>query len=411
LNLAQLGQVLAQRPADALVFASFALIVTGYFVKGSVAPFHFWLDDAHAVAPTPICVLFSGIMVQVALYGVARIYWTVFSGALGPHAGEVKALFIGVGVATALVGAIMSFAQRHLKRLLAFSTVSHSGMFVAALGLFNAAGAAAAAMFILAHGLVKSALFICAGNYLNRFRSLDEETLAGRGLQMPLNSALYLIGGLALAGIPPFAVSAAKMLYDAALKDHGLLSVAVVMGFATAIDAGAVLRSGIHITWGIGKAQQTGFSPREEETECEGERLERTPWNVMLAPVLLILIAIWVGTNGSFWNTVTSAAHSFVNRGLYAAAVLDNAPRAVWVFSSHPVTLEDIGVNVAITVAAIIAALAGLFRDHIPQMLNPIFGPPLKALRALHSGIFTDYVAYIVFGIAAYSTWLVLATR
>jgi multicomponent Na+:H+ antiporter subunit D len=411
LNLAQLGQVLAQRPADALVFASFALIVTGYFVKGSVAPFHFWLDDAHAVAPTPICVLFSGIMVQVALYGVARIYWTVFSGALGPHAGEVKALFIGVGVATALVGAIMSFAQRHLKRLLAFSTVSHSGMFVAALGLFNAAGAAAAAMFILAHGLVKSALFICAGNYLNRFRSLDEETLAGRGLQMPLNSALYLIGGLALAGIPPFAVSAAKMLYDAALKDHGLLSVAVVMGFATAIDAGAVLRSGIHITWGIGKAQQTGFSPREEETECEGERLERTPWNVMLAPVLLILIAIWVGTNGSFWNTVTSAAHSFVNRGLYAAAVLDNAPRAVWVFSSHPVTLEDIGVNVAITAAAIIAALAGLFRDHIPQMLNPIFGPPLKALRALHSGIFTDYVAYIVFGIAAYSTWLVLATR
>jgi multicomponent Na+:H+ antiporter subunit D len=411
LNLAQLGQVLAQRPADALVFASFALIVTGYFVKGSVAPFHFWLDDAHAVAPTPICVLFSGIMVQVALYGVARIYWTVFSGALGPHAGEVKALFIGVGVATALVGAIMSFAQRHLKRLLAFSTVSHSGMFVAALGLFNAAGAAAAAMFILAHGLVKSALFICAGNYLNRFRSLDEETLAGRGLQMPLNSALYLIGGLALAGIPPFAVSAAKMLYDAALKDYGLLSVAVVMGFATAIDAGAVLRSGIHITWGIGKAQQTGFSPREEETECEGERLERTPWNVMLAPVLLILIAIWVGTNGSFWNTVTSAAHSFVNRGLYAAAVLDNAPRAVWVFSSHPVTLEDIGVNVAITAAAIIAALAGLFRDHIPQMLNPIFGPPLKALRALHSGIFTDYVAYIVFGIAAYSTWLVLATR
>ncbi len=191
LNLAQLGEVLAQRPADALVLASFALIVAGYFVKGAVVPFHFWLDDAHAVAPTPICILFSGIMVQVALYGVARIYWTVFSGALSPHAHEIKALFVGVGIATALVGAIMAYAQRHLKRLLAFSTVSHSGMFVAAIGLFDATGAAAAALFVLAHGLIKSALFVCAGNYLNRFRSLDEEVLGGKGARTPLNSALF----------------------------------------------------------------------------------------------------------------------------------------------------------------------------------------------------------------------------
>jgi len=411
LNLAQLGQIVAQRPADALVLASFGLIVTGYFVKGAVAPFHFWLDDAHAVAPTPICVLFSGIMVQVALYGVARIYWTVFSPSLASHTHEIKALFVGVGVATALIGAIMAFAQRHLKRLLAFSTVSHSGMFVAALGLFNAAGAAAAAIFIVAHGLIKSALFICAGTYLNRFRSLDEEVLGGRGKECRVNSALFLIGGLALAGIPPFAISAAKMMYDAALKEHGLFAIAVVMGFVTAIDAGAVLRSGIHITWGIGKAQKTGFSPREEETECEEERWEHTPWPALWAPLLLIAIAIFVGTNGTFWNAISSAAHAFVNRDLYVAAVLNGVHRVIWVYSPHRVTLEDIGVNLAVTAAAVIAAFVGLFRDHIPQMLSPVFGPPLKSLRALHSGIFTDYVAYMVFGIAAYSAWLVLGAK
>jgi multicomponent Na+:H+ antiporter subunit D len=385
--------------------------VTGYFVKGSVAPFHFWLDDAHAVAPTPICVLFSGIMVQVALYGVARVYWTVFSTPLSAHTHEIKALFVGVGVATALVGAIMAYAQRHLKRLLAFSTVSHSGMFVAALGLFNAAGAAAAAIFIVAHGLIKSSLFICAGTYLNRFRSLDEEVLGGRGKECRLNSALFLIGGVALAGMPPFAISAAKMIYDAALKEHGLCAIAVVMAFATAIDAGAVLRSGIHITWGIGKAQQTGFSPREEETECEEDRWPHTPWPALWAPLLLTALAIFVGTNGTLWNAIGSGAHAFVNRDLYVASVLNNVQRAVWVFSPHRVTLEDIGVNVAVTAAALLAAFAGLFRDHIPQMLNPILGPPLKGLRALHSGIFTDYVAYMVFGIAAYSAWLVLGTK
>lgn len=411
LNLAQLGEVLAQRPADALVLASFALIVCGYFVKGAVAPFHFWLDDAHAVAPTPVCILFSGIMVQVALYGVARIYWTVYSGALSPHAHEIKALFIGVGIATALIGAIMAYAQRHLKRLLAFSTVSHSGMFVAAMGLFGPSGIAGAALFILAHGLIKSSLFVCAGNYLNRFRSLDEAQLAGKGAQTPINSALFLIGGLALAGMPPFAISAAKVLYDAAMKDHALFAVAAFMAFASAIDGGAVLRAGIHVTWGIGKAQITGYSPREEEPECKGERLEKTPWTMLAVPVLLLAIAIWVGMSGNVWHAIERAAHAFVDRQYYVAAVLHGVPRALPQAPFEPRTAQDIAINLGVAAAAVIAAFLGLFRDHIPQMLARVFGNPLKRLRALHSGIFTDYVAYMMFGIAAYTVYLVAAAR
>lgn len=411
LNLAQLGEVLAQRPADALVLASFALIVTGYFVKGAVAPFHFWLDDAHAVAPTPICILFSGIMVQVALYGVARIYWTVFSGALNPMAHEIKALFVGVGIATALIGAIMAYAQRHLKRLLAFSTVSHSGMFVAAMGLFDATGIAAAALFVLAHGAIKSGLFACAGNYLNRFRSLDENVLGGKGREAPLNSALFLIGGLALAGMPPFAISGAKVLYDAAMGDHALFSVAAFMAFASAIDAGAVLRAGLHVTFGIGKGQRTGYSPREEEPECHGDRLERTPWTMLAVPILLFAVAIWFGMSGVLWHGVEQAARAFVDRQYYVAAVLHGVRRALPQAPWQPRTAQDIAINLSVTAAAIIAAFMGLFRDHIPQMLSPIFGPPLRQLRGLHSGIFTDYVAYMMFGIAAYAVYLVVAAR
>jgi multicomponent Na+:H+ antiporter subunit D len=411
LNLAQLGEILAQRPADALVLTSFALIIAGYFVKGSVAPFHFWLDDAHAVAPTPICVLFSGIMVQVALYGVARIYWTVFSGALSAQAHEIKALFIGVGIATALIGAIMAYAQRHLKRLLAFSTVSHSGMFVAAMGLFGAAGIAACALFVLAHGLIKSSLFVCAGNYLNRFRSLDENVLGGKGAKAPLNSALFLIGGLALAGMPPFAISAAKVLYDAAMKDRALFAVAAFMAFASALDAGAVLRAGMHIRFAWGKGQITGNSPREEEPECDEDRLERTPWTMLAVPILLLGIAVWIGMSGAFWHGIERAAHAFVDRQYYVAAVLHNVPRALPQAPFEPRTAQDIAINLGVTAAAIAAAFLGLFRDHIPQMLARVFGNPLKQLRGLHSGIFTDYVAYMMFGIAAYAAYLVIAAR
>ena len=62
---------------------SFVLIASGLCVKGALVPFHFWLADAHAVAPTPVCVLFSGVMVELGIYGVARVYWTIYANPMG----------------------------------------------------------------------------------------------------------------------------------------------------------------------------------------------------------------------------------------------------------------------------------------------------------------------------------------
>ena len=80
--MAQIGQDLARHRPDGLVVVAFVLIVTGWLIKGAIVPFHFWLADAQAVAPTPVCVLFSGVMVELGLYGVARVYWSMFGQAL-----------------------------------------------------------------------------------------------------------------------------------------------------------------------------------------------------------------------------------------------------------------------------------------------------------------------------------------
>ena len=77
LNMAQIGLALGARH-DPLVLFAFTLLTCGFFIKAAIAPFHFWLPDAHAVAPTPVCVLFSGLMVELGLYAVVRLKSVIF---------------------------------------------------------------------------------------------------------------------------------------------------------------------------------------------------------------------------------------------------------------------------------------------------------------------------------------------
>lgn len=139
LNIAQLGAALAARGGrpDGLVTIAFTLILCGFLTKAAVVPFHFWLADAHAVAPTPVCALLSGIMVELGLYGVARVYWTIFAAPLGAGLDHLRLVLVALGGLTAVMGAIMCFVQRHLKRLLAFSTVSHMGLMLIGFGLLT----------------------------------------------------------------------------------------------------------------------------------------------------------------------------------------------------------------------------------------------------------------------------------
>ena len=116
LNMAQIGLALGGRH-DPLVLFAFTLLTCGFFIKGAIAPFHFWLPDAHAVAPTSVCVLFSGLMVELGLYAVVRLKSVIFQQTFTSGETHLRYILLAFGGVTILIGGVMCYAEHHLKRL------------------------------------------------------------------------------------------------------------------------------------------------------------------------------------------------------------------------------------------------------------------------------------------------------
>lgn len=383
LNMAQIGASLAHQPLDGAIIAAFALICFGLAVKGAIVPLHLWLDDAHAVAPTPLCVLFSGIMVQIALYGIARVYWSMFAPALGAHADAIRWLFIVPGVVTVIIGGVMAFMQSHLKRLLAFSTVSHSGIFLCAIGFLTPLGLTALLIFVVAHGLVKASLFMGTGMLLARHGTLDEKKLAGKSSDALWGAVLFLCGGAVLAGLPPFGDFFGKALVDRAADGIGFGWLAAVFILGSALDGGAVIRAGLRIYFGWGGQTRDGTRHQERNEQGETSGGRKVPWTMILPSLSCLLLCLCIGVPGSL------------------RAVLGLHP---------PLPEPKAYVFEAITLALVAVLVALAFRRSPGPVLRRL-RPLANALRAIHSGTFTDYIAWMVGGAGALAvaTWAALA--
>ena len=242
LNMAQIGLAIAHRHDPVVIFA-FTLITCGFLIKSAVVPFHLWLPDAHAVAPTPVCVLFSGIMVELGLYAILHVHSVIFSTALSLHASALRIILLVFGGATVVLGALMCYAEHHLKRMLAFSTISHAGMMLVAFAIQGPLAVAAMLTYVVAHALVKSGLFFTTGVILHRIRSISERDLFGVGTSLRGTATMWFLGGLGLAAAPPFLSAVAEAGVSKAAEQMGVPGIPLLFLFGSVLTAAAVFAS------------------------------------------------------------------------------------------------------------------------------------------------------------------------
>ena len=217
--------------------------IVGFGAKAGLMPLHAWLPRAHPVAPSHVSALMSGVMIKVALYGLIRV---LFEWA-GPAPLWAGLIVLGLGLLSALGGVLYALVQRDLKRLLAFSSIENVGIVALGLGAsilfaseanrtWAAIAFAAALLHVLNHAVFKALLFLAAGAFERAVGSLDLDRIGGLLRRMPWTAGAFLVGSMAIAGVPPLNGFASEWLTLQALI-HVALGPSLGLGLAGALAA------------------------------------------------------------------------------------------------------------------------------------------------------------------------------
>jgi proton-translocating NADH-quinone oxidoreductase chain N len=304
LNMADIAKEIDSASPISL-FVPMVLLITGLGVEAAIFPLNAWLPDAHSSAPSSISAILSGIAIEVGLYAVARIIFTIF--------GATNILFFlaFLGILTLLIGELCAFSQHNIKRMLAYSSIGQIGLILFALAIATSYGVTGGLFQLISHTLSKALLFLAAGYMIYRTGSLEISDLEGIGKKMPLTCLAFTIGAFSLVGLPPFAGFPSKFLIVRAVLATKETYLYILIGFAlfgTVIEGAYFFRFIQALYFKAGKS-----NPKSKDA----------PVAALIPMFIFVILIVVLGLYPKLINGVlNSAASEFLNRLDYIRSVL-----------------------------------------------------------------------------------------
>ncbi|ASJ10606.1 cation:proton antiporter [Thermococcus sp. P6] len=317
LTMAYLSKMITGNPTFTSRVA-LGLLIGGLLFKSGAVPVHMWLADAHPAAPSSISAMLSGLVIKLGgVYAITRLAFSVFGG--GTNLRTLGWVVILFACATLIVGNAMAVVQTDMKRLLAYSSVGQIGYILLGVGIGLAAygsevgnvALAGAIYHTVNHALIKALLFLIAGAVIHNLGTRNLNELSGIARRMPITSFAFLVGAMAIIGVPPMNGFASKwLIYESSALFNPLVGVIAIIG--TAFSFAAYIR--VVFTF-LGRP-------------CERVMQAQEPGKAMLLPMLILVAAIvltglfpWIISD----RVMLPAAKMLENTGNYVSAVLGGA--------------------------------------------------------------------------------------
>lgn len=369
LNFGQLHRAVGDGHAELLALA---LLVGGFATKAGVMPFHGWLPDVHTPVPGAISALFSALMVNLGVVALARMGLQVFSDT---HA--LLGLLTGIGIVSAILGAALALVQDDLKRLLAWDTVSQTGILLVGFATATPDGVAGAAYHLVNHALFKALLFLCAGAIVHSTGLTNLADMGGLVRRRPLLTAAFTVGCLAIAGVPPLNGYASLGLIHESLHETPV------------IFAGALVAQALTVA-ALGRAAYLAFYRRRAE---DYERLEKSRLGMRISLITLAVCCVAFGILADpFVRDVAGpAASGLLHPARYASAALGGTTT----LPSLDVSFDYGKISDLLSTVGELA-VGGLIAAWVVRVGTPRV---LAWLRRVHTGSVNDYAMLFAGGL------------
>jgi NADH-quinone oxidoreductase subunit M len=281
-SMVQTGRLVLASRTELLLFGAFFL---AFAIKVPLFPFHTWLPDAHTEAPTAGSIMLAGVMLKMGTYGMLRFCLPLFPNAARRLAPEIAVLAI-IGI---LYGALLSLVQTDLKRLVAYSSISHLGFVVLGIFAMSPASVQGALYQMLNHGISTGALFLLVGMLYDRRHTHEMSEFGGLATPMPVIAAFFLFVSLSSIGLPMLNGFVGEFLVlNGTFEHHAAWAIWAAVG---------VIFSALYLLWAYQKTFFGEITVEKNRTLPDADLRERSLLWVMAAMILFMGIGSTVFTS------------------------------------------------------------------------------------------------------------------